>query len=150
MKSCESALPAFASCRLVRTGNESDRNSVASHAPLGLSAGYTAVCTARAFERNGRTVQTPGWISYGFVTSAIPRPVMQSCRARTLPLVGTLLGHRRHRARPMHGPFRGFAWAISGSFRPGISRIFRAILNYFRSATPGGALSIVFSRVYRL
>ena len=28
-----------------------------------------------------------------------------------------LPGHRRHRARSMHGPFRGFAWAIYGSFR---------------------------------
>ena len=43
---------------------------------------------------------------------------------------GKLLGHRRRQARSMHGPFSGFAWAVYGSFRPGISRIFQAILNY--------------------
>ena len=43
-----------------------------------------------------------------------------------LPLAGKLLGHRRHRARSMHTPFRGFAWAVSGSFRHGISLIFQA------------------------
>ena len=48
-----------------------------------------------------------------------------------LPLVSKLLGYRRHRTRSLHGPFRGFAWAIYGSFRPGIFRIFQAILNYF-------------------
>ena len=48
-----------------------------------------------------------------------------------LPLVGKLLGHRRHRARTMHTPFRGFSRAIPGPFRPGFSRIFRAICNYF-------------------
>ena len=48
-----------------------------------------------------------------------------------LPLVGKLLGYRRHRARSLHGPFKGFAWAIYRSFCPGISRIFPAILNYF-------------------
>ena len=36
----------------------------------------------------------------------------------------------RRRPARFKGPFRGFAWAVSGSFRPGISRIFQAILNY--------------------
>ncbi len=59
----------------------------------------------------------------------------------SVALVGRLIGPRRHRARSMHAPCKGFSWAVFGPSPPGFSRPFTnnsgPILNDFRYAASG-------------